>query len=107
MITYINPDSIEDQSIDWSKLKNIPEFTPLSDHVIGKGDAENSAVLKGGNNTVTGNYSAAIGYGNTVENDSSVAFGYNNKVKAVFDRKKKQAAPVGSGTEFENVRMYT
>ena len=26
MITYINPDAIEDQSIDWSKLKNVPEF---------------------------------------------------------------------------------
>ena len=60
------------------------------------GEAEGSAVLKGGNNQtisefsvalgkdnlVTGKYSAAIGYGNTVNNDSSVAFGYNNKVKA-------------------------
>ena len=47
MITYVNPDAIEDQSIDWSKLKNIPEFTPASDHVIGKGEAENSAILEG------------------------------------------------------------
>lgn len=46
------------------------------------GEVEGSAVLKGGNNTVTGKYSAAIGYGNTVKNDSIVAFGYNNKVKA-------------------------
>ena len=49
---------------------------------IGYGESEYSAVLKGSNNTVTGRYSAAIGYGNIVNNDSSVAFGYNNKVKA-------------------------
>ena len=45
------------------------------------GDVENSAVLKGGNNTVTGKYSAAIGYGNNISSDSSAAFGYNNIVE--------------------------
>ena len=65
---------IVDHASDIQSLQN--------DNVIVKGDAENSAVLKGGNNTVTGNYSAAIGYGNTVNNDFSIAFGYNNEVKA-------------------------
>ena len=77
--------------IDDTVLKTIPQTLSDTDKnqvldnlglTVVSGDSKKSAVLKGGNNTVTGNYSVAIGYGNTVNNDSSVAFGYNNKVKA-------------------------
>ena len=51
-----------------------------SDNIIGKGAVNNSAVLKGSNNTVTGKYSVALGSNNSVSGSSSATLGYNNTV---------------------------
>lgn len=65
--------TINDEAIIESGGGNI--VTPIT-----YGEVEGSAVLKGGNNTVTGKYSVALGSNNSVSGSSSTALGYSNTV---------------------------
>ena len=115
MSTKLNVDSIIDGSIHLVKLNeevtnaitNIAEnkaaaavgtISPtvdalVSDHVIGKGDAEHSAVLKGGNNQVISESGVALGEDNLVGLKgwyySSIYKENNNTISVYLSKEQK------------------
>lgn len=80
MITYINPDAIEDQSIDWSKLKNVPEFPLMVNVTYGELKA-----LRDSAELIPGQQYRIIDYVTTTSQENTTSAGHQFDIIVTAD----------------------